>query len=185
MSDIPQGPGWWQASDGKWYPMGQATLQPLFDHRSPVVRRKQRSSGPRALLLMVLAVVAVAGYVYGPRYYPKVEEMLGMDDPPTAPATDPVTGVVASPVELPASAAEIDPELLMGAMKAAWLTQPAEDRHAMCQEVPGMGLDQAVRDFLAGWDAAAAARQSSVPTPSKAAVVELIDWGCDEQGGGG
>ncbi len=25
MSDVPQGPGWWQASDGKWYP---PTAQP-------------------------------------------------------------------------------------------------------------------------------------------------------------
>ena len=25
MSDAPQGPGWWQASDGKWYPPEQAT----------------------------------------------------------------------------------------------------------------------------------------------------------------
>ena len=24
MSDSPQGPGWWQASDGKWYPPEQA-----------------------------------------------------------------------------------------------------------------------------------------------------------------
>ena len=24
VSDSPQGPGWWQASDGKWYPPEQA-----------------------------------------------------------------------------------------------------------------------------------------------------------------
>ena len=24
MSDTSQGPGWWQASDGKWYPPEQA-----------------------------------------------------------------------------------------------------------------------------------------------------------------
>ncbi len=23
MSDVPQGPGWWQASDGRWYPPEQ------------------------------------------------------------------------------------------------------------------------------------------------------------------
>ncbi len=28
MSDSSQGPGWWQASDGKWYPPDQALLQP-------------------------------------------------------------------------------------------------------------------------------------------------------------
>jgi hypothetical protein len=165
--------------------MGQATLQPLFDHRSPVAHRKRKSSGARALLLMVLAVVAVAGYVYGPRYYPKVEEMLGLEDPPATAAIDPVTGVAATPLEMPASAEAVDPELLMGAMRSAWLVQPAEDRRAMCEEVPVAGLDQAVRDFLAGWDAAAASRQSSIPTPSKTAVIELITWGCDAEGGAG
>jgi hypothetical protein len=24
MSDVPQGEGWWQASDGRWYPPTQA-----------------------------------------------------------------------------------------------------------------------------------------------------------------
>ncbi|HUQ62426.1 MAG TPA: DUF4190 domain-containing protein [Acidimicrobiales bacterium] len=28
MSDVSQGPGWWQASDGKWYPPEQATQPP-------------------------------------------------------------------------------------------------------------------------------------------------------------
>lgn len=28
MSDISQGPGWWQASDGKWYPPEQAPASP-------------------------------------------------------------------------------------------------------------------------------------------------------------
>ena len=33
MSDVPQGPGWWQASDGKWYapeqfPSGYPTTPP-------------------------------------------------------------------------------------------------------------------------------------------------------------
>lgn len=31
MSDVPQGPGWWQASDGKWYPpeaFGASQQQP-------------------------------------------------------------------------------------------------------------------------------------------------------------
>lgn len=28
MSDAPQGPGWWQASDGKWYAPEQQTVQP-------------------------------------------------------------------------------------------------------------------------------------------------------------
>jgi hypothetical protein len=26
MSDVSQGPGWWQASDGKWYPPADPTV---------------------------------------------------------------------------------------------------------------------------------------------------------------
>lgn len=33
MSDVSQGPGWWQASDGKWYPpqpSGQTIKKPIY-----------------------------------------------------------------------------------------------------------------------------------------------------------
>lgn len=36
MSDVSQGPGWWQASDGKWYPPEQApAAQPAMPSAAP------------------------------------------------------------------------------------------------------------------------------------------------------
>ncbi len=35
MSDAPQGPGWWQASDGKWYPPEQFTGSPAPTQHQP------------------------------------------------------------------------------------------------------------------------------------------------------
>jgi hypothetical protein len=35
MSDSSQGPGWWEASDGKWYPPEAFPAQPYPSHRHP------------------------------------------------------------------------------------------------------------------------------------------------------
>lgn len=52
MSDTSQGPGWWQASDGKWYaPQTQASLPPPRPPRPK----------PFALWVAIAAIVAVAG----------------------------------------------------------------------------------------------------------------------------
>lgn len=187
MSDTPQGPGWWQASDGKWYPMGQATLQPLFDTRSPVVRRRRKSSGSRALALMVLVVVGVAGYVYGPRYYPKVKEMIGAQDVPVAlaPTTVPGSNLADIPLGVSVPSGEVDEGLLLQLLKNTWPLIPAEDRHGACEELLAEGTDAAVRNFMAGWKTATAERRSSMPTPSKATVAEFLVWSCDPGGGGG
>jgi hypothetical protein len=50
MSMQPQGPGWWRASDGRWYPP-----QPFA--AAPVVSPKKR--GNHGILIAVLIVVAV------------------------------------------------------------------------------------------------------------------------------
>ncbi len=42
MSDASQGPGWWQASDGKWYPPEQA---PGYQRRLPARRRRRPRCG--------------------------------------------------------------------------------------------------------------------------------------------
>ncbi|HVC68042.1 MAG TPA: MmpS family transport accessory protein [Acidimicrobiales bacterium] len=41
MSDVAQGPNWWQASDGKWYPPqgGQAPPPPAEQPKKPVYKR--------------------------------------------------------------------------------------------------------------------------------------------------
>jgi|SRR4051812_1288761 hypothetical protein len=51
MSMQPQGPGWWRASDGRWYPP-----QP-FGGAAPELRPKKR--GTHGVLIAVLIVVAV------------------------------------------------------------------------------------------------------------------------------
>lgn len=51
MSDAPQGPGWWQASDGKWYPPqptppeapGRATMS--HPHYEAEVNKKSLNMG--------------------------------------------------------------------------------------------------------------------------------------------
>ncbi len=45
MSDKPEGPGWWIASDGKWYP---PELHPGVKGDSPVVTQDRRDSAPPA-----------------------------------------------------------------------------------------------------------------------------------------
>jgi hypothetical protein len=155
--------------------MGQATMQPLFDHRAPVAPRKRKSSSGRVLALMVLVVVGVAGYVYGPRYYPKLKEMVGVQDVPAAlaPTTVPGSSLADLPLGVSVPTGELDQGLLLQALKEMWPMLPAG------------GTDAAVRDFMAGWKSAAAARQSSIPTPSKATVAEFLVWSCDPAGGGG
>jgi hypothetical protein len=167
--------------------MGQATMQPLFDHRAPVAPRKRKSSSGRVLALMVLVVVGVAGYVYGPRYYPELKEMVGVQDVPAAlaPTTVPGSSLADLPLGVSVPTGELDQGLLLQALKEMWPMLPATDRHGACGELLAGGTDAAVRDFMAGWKTAAAARQSSIPTPSKATVAEFLVWSCDPAGGGG
>lgn len=56
MSDVSQGPGWWQASDGKWYPPQQqpAAVQPMYQPAAG-----KRSGLPRGCLWALLAVGAL------------------------------------------------------------------------------------------------------------------------------
>src|SRR5690606_28305197 len=48
MSDSPQGDGWWQASDGRWYPPSQASPTPGLAHSAfspPSSSAARRTSG--------------------------------------------------------------------------------------------------------------------------------------------
>lgn len=58
MSDTPQGPGWWQASDGKWYPPQAAT--PAAATATPA---KKGGCLKWALILGGVGVVAIIGLV--------------------------------------------------------------------------------------------------------------------------
>lgn len=77
MSDVPQGPGWWQASDGRWYPPEQmpSTLAPLpppagppptgpypgnpFAYGVPLSYVPPRTE-PLAIVALVLGIVSLA-----------------------------------------------------------------------------------------------------------------------------
>ncbi len=62
MSDQAQGPGWWQASDGKWYPPEQAPQQPAFGQPpmgQPVVYAPQTKSGMHGCLIAFIVVASL------------------------------------------------------------------------------------------------------------------------------
>lgn len=54
MSDISQGPGWWQASDGKWYPPQPGPLAAPLPVYQPA-----RSTGMNGCLIAFLVVLGV------------------------------------------------------------------------------------------------------------------------------
>lgn len=62
MSDVAQGPGWWQASDGKWYPpQGGQQQYPQAQQQYPTAPQKNKRSGclTAFLILAGLGVVAI------------------------------------------------------------------------------------------------------------------------------
>lgn len=60
MSDTQQGPGWWQASDGKWYPPQQAPPPPGFQQPAP---SKKSGCGRAALIGVAVGLVVLVGCV--------------------------------------------------------------------------------------------------------------------------
>lgn len=69
MSDYSQGPGWWQASDGKWYPpQGQAGAAPQAPppYGQPYGGAPVESSkATAALVLGIISIVFNACFVPG------------------------------------------------------------------------------------------------------------------------
>ncbi len=56
MSDAPQGPGWWQATDQRWYPPQQGTTQaPIYVAAPFAVAPRNSGSATAALVLAILA----------------------------------------------------------------------------------------------------------------------------------
>jgi hypothetical protein len=63
MSMQPQGPGWWRASDGRWYPPQPRPAYPPQPFRAgpPVPQKKSGGHGVLIAVLIVVAVVLVGG----------------------------------------------------------------------------------------------------------------------------
>ena len=57
MANTPPGPGWWQASDGQWYP-------PDASHPPPPPKYSGRSDTSTIVLSIVLAVLFVLFIAY-------------------------------------------------------------------------------------------------------------------------
>jgi len=57
MSDFNAGPGWWQASDGKWYSPQQAPQQPYPVNPPPFEHAPVRKTSGCAIASMTLGIV--------------------------------------------------------------------------------------------------------------------------------
>ena len=152
MSDIPQGPGWWQASDGKWYPLGQSTLGSLQGERPAVAKAPPKSSDGKVVVLVVLVAAALALYVYGPRYAPQLRGMIGSEGPAEV-AGEPSPAAASGqrgPGE-PVTAQGQPRELFLAVMSNAWAVTPLAEKQSVCAEVQAMGMDRAAGDLQAGF----------------------------------
>lgn len=65
MTMQPGGPGWWRASDGRWYPPQPRPAYPPqpFGAGPPVPQNKAGNHGVLIAVLTIIAVVVVAGVV--------------------------------------------------------------------------------------------------------------------------
>jgi hypothetical protein len=63
MSMQPRGPDWWRASDGRWYPPQPRPAYPPqpFGAGPPVPQKKRGNHGVLIAVLIVVAVVLIAG----------------------------------------------------------------------------------------------------------------------------
>lgn len=74
MSDVPQGPGWWQAADGKWYPPQPA---PVY---VPMPRPSTNGYAIAALVLGIVwmyGVTSILALVFGYRARREIDASQG------------------------------------------------------------------------------------------------------------
>ena len=68
MSDTQQGPGWWLASDGKWYPPQSAPPPPMPPQYTPYPQFQGPQTSGKSTAVLVLGIVSLAlmcGYGVG------------------------------------------------------------------------------------------------------------------------
>ena len=113
MSQQPQGPGWWQASDGRWYPPQpppqpgppNVPYQQYMQQPAPASERRGTAAASSPLIVTVAVLVVGAGiagyYVY--RGVSAVKEIAGGAAPfgeAHCPTEQDVSSTVGSPVTL-------------------------------------------------------------------------------------
>ncbi|MCP9276281.1 hypothetical protein [Mycolicibacterium arenosum] len=100
MSSGPQGPGWWCASDGRWYPPQPAV---------PAARRKSTRGiwiAVLAVVVVLIAGVGIGGYLIVRAVTNEVSSALGVGDL-ECPASGDIGELLGSPVSGPAGGSMI------------------------------------------------------------------------------
>jgi hypothetical protein len=104
MSMQPQGPGWWRASDGRWYPPRPSPAYPpqSFGAGPPVPQTKSGGKGWVVVVLAIVAVVLIGGATAAYFVYRSVAGVVGGGglDCPTA---EDISSLVGSSVTGPTS----------------------------------------------------------------------------------
>ena len=79
MSETPQGPGWWQASDGRWYPPHtHPSYQPPPAQVPPPAQPRAKSGVPKGLIIVgaIVVTLLVAGYAVTSYVFDKIGDGL-------------------------------------------------------------------------------------------------------------
>ena len=100
MSSGPQGPGWWRASDGRWYPPQPA---------APAARSKSTRGiwiAVLAVVVVLIAGVGIGGYLIVRAVTNEVSSALGVGDL-ECPASGDIGELLGSPVSGPAGGSMI------------------------------------------------------------------------------
>jgi hypothetical protein len=106
MTDQPQGPEWWQASDRRWYPPEQ---HPNYEAPPPPSGQRPRGEvkvGLIALVIVVLAAAGITGYLVWPSPAPS-QNQTEQPAPPSGPIAQPAPA--SAPTAQPAPSAALIP----------------------------------------------------------------------------
>ncbi len=121
MSDQSQGPGWWIASDGKWYPPDQApAVPPPETWATPPAGPPPRSGMSTGAVIALVAVVAFVGLAL---LSIVALQLLGTE----AESTSSKTGTPTEEADLPEGYARIDGEGVSIGAPDGWQSVSAED----------------------------------------------------------
>jgi hypothetical protein len=128
MSEHQQGPGWWQASDGRWYPPDQAPPVPPPETWAPApggpAPRSGLSTGA-VIAIVIAAVVVVLVLVGGAVALVGTGSVSSSSDDADAPADGPVS--TADPVDAPEGFRSVAGDGVAIAVPDRWLSVTTDD----------------------------------------------------------